>query len=111
MWTSIKHPAALLSAVCSCRQPARKLRAGHLASALLQAVQTSLTPLPPPPHWQLLDLDSSGISVAPQQKISLPELAAQVRTRGGCFLGGGKDRAPWPLVASQLFNSHTSRTL
>jgi hypothetical protein len=28
---------------------------------------------------QLIDLSTSGISTAPQQKISLPELAAQVR--------------------------------
>lgn len=51
-----------------------------------------LSPFPPPPLLppQLLDLDSSGISVAPQQKISLPELVAQVG-RGGrviCWLEG-----------------------
>ena len=58
----------------------------HSDHLLLSLPFLPLPSLPP----QLLDLDSSGISVAPQQKISLPELVAQVG-RGGrviCWLEG-----------------------
>lgn len=43
-----------------------------------------LPPLPPLPPLQLLDLEASGISTAPQQKISLPELSAQVGGAASC---------------------------
>lgn len=56
----------------------------------------SHTFLPPFPR-QLLDLETSGISTAPQQKISLPELAAQVGwaavQEGGSSILGALRRA------------------